>query len=101
MTSVAIGARLGSPLLRDAGFLGKLGQSVELPKEPDRDVTFACLGHEGGLHSCDPAGDTKAFGFHSGNMLLHRSELLETQLRHAPDAIAEIDEGLSLGVGAA
>jgi hypothetical protein len=85
------------PMLRHPGLLAQLRQRVELAEDGDHRPVLAGLAHDGGGDAGDAGRDAEAFGLQHGDMLGGGAHLLEVQLRHAPDAVAQTDIGLLPG----
>ena len=54
------------------------------------------LAHHGGRDAGHPAGDAEALAFQHGHVLRRGAVLLEIELRHLPDAVAQGEERLAL-----
>ena len=85
-------------VLGDIGLLAEAGQRVVFAENGDDRAAFARLAHHGGRDAAVLLGHLEALRLQHGGMLGDGSVLGIGDFRHAPDAVAEGEEVLALGV---
>src|SRR5262249_47477758 len=98
--AMAVAVAGDRPRLGNAGLLAQARQRIVFAEDGDDRAALARFAHDGGRDAGEGLGDAEALLLQHGGMLGDGAELAVAQLRHAPDPIAQLDEGLRLGIDA-
>src|SRR5580658_5011449 len=96
--SMAIAVRLGRTRLGEAGDLAEARQRVIFAEDRDHRAVLAGFPDHGRRNAGDAPRHTEALRLQRRHMLGAGTRLRIAELRHAPDAIAQGDEALLLGI---